>query len=55
MTYGKRMVLAAILMTPAMAWAGRQLVAPAPALGDIGLIALGVGLLGAGLSVLRKR
>lgn len=47
---------AAALLVPLSAWAGfpaQNL--PAPALGDAGLIALGVGLLGAGVAFLRKR
>ena len=57
MRYGKRMYLtAAFLVIPAMVWAGNIApAAPAPALGDFGLIALGVGLAGTGLAALRRR
>lgn len=41
---------------PALAFAGLAAAAqPAPALGDLGLVALGVGLIGTGLAVLRRR
>jgi hypothetical protein len=48
------------LLVPCSAWAGTMVAkavvpAPAPALGEVGLIALGVGLVGAGLAFLRKR
>ena len=55
MTYGKLIVLAATLMVAGTAWAGERVASAAPALGDAGLIALGVGLLGAGVAFLRKR
>ena len=54
----KRRILvlfAAALLAPLSAWAGvttQNL--SAPALGDAGLIALGVGLLGAGVALLRR-
>jgi hypothetical protein len=41
---------------PALAFAGLASAAqPAPALGDLGLAALGIGLVGTGLAVLRRR
>jgi len=46
----------AALLAPFSAWAGfdtRSL--PAPVLGDAGLIALGIGLVGAGVTFLRRR
>lgn len=55
MKYGKLIVLAATVMSPVAAWAGITVPAPAPALGEVGLIALGVGLVSAGLAFLRKR
>jgi len=49
-------LLAAALLAPLSAWAGFVTQSqPAPALGDAGLIALGAGLLGAGVAFLRKR
>jgi len=51
----KVMVLVATVMIPTMAWAGDRVVQSAPVLGDAGLIALGAGLLGAGVALLRKR
>jgi len=53
--FSKLMILAATAAVPALAWAGGA-PAPvtAPALGDAGLIALGAGLLGAGVAFLRK-
>jgi hypothetical protein len=55
MKYGRLMVLTATLMSPVAAWAGGRVPAPAPALGEVGLIALGVGLVSAGVAFLRKR
>jgi hypothetical protein len=57
MKYGKLMLLVATFLAPAAAWAGRDIraLSPAPALGEAGLIALGIGLVGAGLAFLRKR
>jgi len=55
MRFHKLMASAATVMIPTMAWAGTRAVEAAPALGDAGLIALGVGLLGAGVAFLRKR
>jgi hypothetical protein len=59
MKYCKLMVMTATLMGPAMAWAGGgvavRAVSSAPALDEAGLIALGVGLVGAGVAFLRKR
>jgi hypothetical protein len=58
MSYGKLMVLAVTVVVPAMAWAGTITVTPraaAPVLSDAGLIALGIGLVGAGVAFLRKR
>ena len=48
--------LATALLVPLSAWAGGgRPIAPVPALGDLGLIALGIGLVGAGAAYLRKR
>lgn len=57
MKRGVLVVLAATLLVPISAWAGftTKAAAPAPTLGEVGLIALGVGLVGAGLARLRKR
>jgi hypothetical protein len=57
MKRGVLVVLAATLLVPISAWAGfaTKAASPAPALGEVGLIALGVGLVGAGLARLRKR
>jgi hypothetical protein len=55
MKYPKVVVLAAILLAPAMAWAGGVSIRAVPALGDAGLIALGVGLVSVGATFLRKR
>lgn len=57
MKRGVLVVLAATLLVPISAWAGfaTNAAAPAPALGEVGLIALGAGLVGAGLASLRKR
>jgi hypothetical protein len=61
MSFGKLVILAAAIVVPAIAWAGGgpgpiPAAAPAaPVLGDAGLIALGVGLLGTGVALLRKR
>jgi hypothetical protein len=52
---GVVVLLAVGLLVPFSAWAGIARVTPAPALGDIGLIALGVGLVGVGIASLRKR
>ena len=46
----------AILAVAATAWAGGPIPPqPAPVLGEHGLVALGVGLIGAGAMFLRKR
>jgi len=57
MKRGVLVVLAATLLVPISAWAGfaTKAVSPAPALGEVGLIALGVGLVGAGVAYIRKR
>jgi hypothetical protein len=57
MKCGVLVVLAMTLLVPISAWAGFAVkaVSPAPALGEVGLIALGVGLVGAGVAYLRKR
>ena len=55
MKYPKVVVLAAILLAPAVAWAGGVSIRAVPALGDAGLIALGVGLVSVGATFLRKR
>jgi len=58
MRFGKLVILAATMVVPAMAWAGGAAPPPveaAPVLGDAGLIALGIGLVGAGVAFLRKR
>ena len=57
--YGRSFLLVAILMFPAMVWAGGNTMNPVPelltpALGDAGLIALGVSLIGVGVAFLRK-
>ncbi len=55
MRFGKLIILAVTVMVPTLAWAGTLVTRqPAPVLGDAGLIALGVGLLGAGVALLRK-
>lgn len=48
-------VLALGLFSPVATYAGTTLVHPAPTLGEIGLIALGLGLAGVGARYLRKR
>ena len=58
MRFSKLMILAATAAVPALAWAGGAPAPPvtaAPVLGDAGMIALGIGLLGAGVAFLRKR
>jgi Mn2+/Fe2+ NRAMP family transporter len=59
MRFGKLIILAVTVMVPTLAWAGTSIARPGatatPVLGDAGLIALGVGLLGAGVALLRKR
>jgi hypothetical protein len=61
MRLSRLIVLAATTVVPAIAWAGGgpapmpPPVAAAPVLGDAGLIALGIGLVGAGVAFLRKR
>ena len=55
MKRGTLVLLVAALLVPLSAWAGRETVSPAPALGDLGLVALGVGLVGTGIAFLRKR
>jgi hypothetical protein len=52
---GVVVLLAATLLIPLSAWAGISKVSPVPVLGDIGLIAMGVGLVGVGIASLRKR
>ena len=52
---GVVVLLAAALLIPLSAWAGLAKVSPVPVLGDIGLIAMGVGLVGVGIASLRKR
>ena len=55
MRRGVLVLVAAALMLPLPAWAGFvERGAPAPVLGEVGLIALGVGLVGLGLGFLRK-
>lgn len=54
MKYGRLIVLTTTLIAQA-AWAGDRIVSPAPALGEVGLVALGVGLVSAGVAFLRKR
>jgi hypothetical protein len=43
------------ILAPVVAHAGTALTQPAPALGEAGLIVLGVGLAGIGVAYLRKR
>lgn len=47
--------LALVLLSPAESFAGRPLTLPAPALGEVGLIGLGVAMIGVGAAYLRKR
>jgi len=55
MRRGTVILLAVILLAPLSAWAGfRPQTQAAPVLGDAGLIALGIGLLGAGVAFLRR-
>ncbi|MBI3784016.1 MAG: hypothetical protein HY270_11510 [Deltaproteobacteria bacterium] len=55
MKLAKLMMLGAVLMGPAVAWAGRQILVPAPAIHEAGLVALGVALVGAGIRYLRRK
>ena len=48
-------VLMVSVLIPLSAWAGMERVAPAPTLGEGGLVALAVGLVGAGVAFLRNR
>lgn len=44
------------MVLPAVLWAGGRVArAEAPAMGELGLLALGVGLVGAGVALLRSR
>lgn len=43
------------LLSPVVTYAGTTLVQPAPTLGEVGLIALGVSLVGIGVAYLRRR
>jgi len=47
-------LLAVAAVSPVAAWAGMARVTPAPTLGDGGLIALGIVLVGTGVAFLRK-
>lgn len=51
-----KLALLAIVLLPAVTWAGSVVVPPAvPTLGEAGLIVLGVTLMGTGVAVLRRR
>lgn len=52
----KTAMLAMLLVVPVSAWAGGGVPrAAAPVMGDGGLVALGIGLVGTGVAFLRKR
>ncbi len=50
-----KLVLLAIVLFPGVTWAGAVRVTPVPTLGETGLIALGVALMGAGVVALRRK
>lgn len=51
----KLLVMVLTLISASAAWAGEVRMSVAPALGEASLVALGVGLVGAGLAILRRR
>ena len=51
----KLLILGVTLFGPSLAWAGDHVSRVAPTLGEGGMVALGLGLVGAGVAFLRRR